>query len=56
VIGANAERWRLLCEQASKEQDPEKLRELVQEINRLLEAKQQRLNQQRAPKRDWDSQ
>jgi len=32
-----------LCEQAAIEQDPEKLLELVAEINRLLEAKEQRL-------------
>ena len=33
------ERWRVLAEQASKEQDPQKLAELVKEINRLLEEK-----------------
>ena len=33
------ERWQELCEQASIEADPEKLLELVTEINRLLEAK-----------------
>lgn len=38
------ERWKELCEQASKEQDPEKLHQLIKEINDLLEAKQQRLN------------
>jgi len=37
--GANQERWRELCEQASVEQDPDKLLELVKEINRLLEDK-----------------
>jgi hypothetical protein len=39
----NLERWKQLCEQAAKEQDPEKLMELVAEINRLLEAKERRL-------------
>ena len=43
MIGEKAERWRTLCEQAAKEQDPEKLLELVQEINRMLEEKEQRL-------------
>jgi hypothetical protein len=32
----------LLAEQASKEQDPQKLAELVREINRLLEEKRSR--------------
>jgi len=39
----NAERWKELCEQASVEQDPQKLVELIREINRLLAAKQDRL-------------
>jgi len=39
----NRERWVQLCEQAANEQDPEKLMELVAEINRLLEAKERRL-------------
>jgi hypothetical protein len=34
------ERWQALCEQASTEQDPAKLLELVQEINLLLEAEE----------------
>ena len=34
-----AELWTELAEQASHEQDPEKLMALVAEINRLLEAK-----------------
>ena len=43
------EPWQQLCEQASTEQDPEKLLALVQEINHLLEAKQSRLkNENRA--------
>jgi hypothetical protein len=37
-------RWHELCEQAANEQDPQKLLELVREINDLLEAKQKRLN------------
>jgi hypothetical protein len=35
----DGERWRILCEQAANEKDPAKLLALVQEINRILEAK-----------------
>jgi hypothetical protein len=38
------ERWKELCELASKEQDSKKLHELIREINDLLEAKQKRLD------------
>ena len=41
--GEAKERWMRLCEQAALEQDPEKLMQLVGEINRLLEEKEQRL-------------
>jgi hypothetical protein len=41
--GETRERWRVLCEQAANEQDPEKLMEIVKEINELLEAKERRL-------------
>jgi len=34
------EKWMELCAQAAKEQDPQKLLTLVEEINRLLEAKE----------------
>jgi hypothetical protein len=37
------ERWFQLCELAAKEQDPKKLLSLIEEINRLLEEKEQRL-------------
>ena len=37
------ERWKDLCEQASKGQDPKKLHELIREINDLLKAKEARL-------------
>jgi hypothetical protein len=43
MIGKNKERWEELCEQAAKEQDHNKLMKLVQEIDRLLEAKRDRL-------------
>jgi hypothetical protein len=39
----NEERWKQLCELASKEQDPQKLIELTREINKLLLFKQHRL-------------
>ena len=32
----NEERWKSLCEQATREQDPNRLMELVEEINMLL--------------------
>jgi hypothetical protein len=35
----NNERWKELCAQAAVEQDPARLIELVQEINRMLEEK-----------------
>jgi len=35
--------WQELCEQAAVEEDPEKLLELVRQINELLAAKQDRL-------------
>lgn len=41
--GETAERWRRLCEEAAVEQDPERLLMLTQEINVLLEKKEQRL-------------
>jgi hypothetical protein len=36
------ERWMELCEQASKEPDPERLLELVRQVNTLLEEKETR--------------
>jgi hypothetical protein len=39
----NNERWKLLCEMAQTEQDPQKLLELTREINDLLLGKQRRL-------------
>jgi hypothetical protein len=43
MLGKNRERWEELCELAVKEQDPEKLKELTDETNRLLEIKLNRL-------------
>jgi hypothetical protein len=42
--GPVKERWQILCERAANEQDPQKLMELVREINKLLSEKQTRLN------------
>ncbi len=44
--GETGERWRKLCEQAAVEQDANKLMELIEEINELLENKEQRLLRQ----------
>jgi hypothetical protein len=41
------ERWFQLCQQAAVEQDPQKLLQLIKEINDLLEAKEARLLQTR---------
>ena len=49
--GQKKEIWMQLCERAASEQDPDKLMELVREINRLLEEKERRLkNTARNPK------
>lgn len=42
------EQWLRLCELAAREQDPAKLLRLVEEINRLLQEKEQRLKVQRS--------
>ena len=46
--GQIKERWFQLAQLAAVEQDPEKLIVLVQEINRLLDEKEERLNQRRS--------
>jgi hypothetical protein len=43
------ERWMELAALAADEQDPKKLSELVNEIDRLLKEKQDRLNRARIP-------
>jgi hypothetical protein len=45
--GETGERWRTLCQQAQTEQDPDELMEIIREINRLLDEKEQRLRNQR---------
>ena len=49
MMGENEKRWRQLCELAAGEQDHDKLIELIQEINRLLEEKEKRLKRRRDP-------
>jgi hypothetical protein len=46
--GERGERWRDFCSQAVTEQDPDRLMELIREINDLLEEKEQRLKRERA--------
>ena len=41
--GEVREIWKQYCAQAAVEQDPDKLLELVKEINRMLEEKENRL-------------
>lgn len=52
VLMQDYEHWMDLCEQASVEQDADKLLELIREINRLLEEKEERLLRLRLGKRD----
>jgi hypothetical protein len=42
--------WMELCQQASVEEDPEKMMELIREINRLLDDKEERLKRE-SPKK-----
>lgn len=46
MIGKKKEEWLELCEQAANEQDPKKLMALIAELDRLLAAKERRLNGQ----------
>ena len=48
VKGEAKEKWQHLCERAAVEQDPETLLDLVQQINRMLEEKAQRLKRERS--------
>jgi hypothetical protein len=43
MVWDNKESWMELCELAAQEKDPTKLMALIGEIDRLLEAKQQRV-------------
>jgi hypothetical protein len=46
--GEKRERWEQLCKLAADEQDPDRLMKLIEEINRLLEEKEDRLKQRRS--------
>jgi len=46
--GEKREEWQRLCRLAADEQDADKLMELIKEITRLLEEKEERLKRQRA--------
>lgn len=45
--GQQKQLWEELCAQAAVEQDPNKLMRLIEEINRLLAAKEERLANRR---------
>jgi hypothetical protein len=45
------EQWLQLCEQAAVEQDPERLLKLIDEISRMLDEKNRRLQQSSPPSR-----
>jgi len=45
----NNEEWKDLCARAAVEQDPEKLAELAEEINRLLQEQRERLKRPTPP-------
>jgi hypothetical protein len=51
VLGKERERFLELCGLAANEQDPQRLLELVREINNFLEAKEERLKQRGLPNR-----
>ena len=44
--GAIKERWQVLCQRAAEEQDPVRLLDLVDELDRLLREKEERLGPQ----------
>lgn len=51
--GEKKEIWMHLCEQAAIEQDPDKLMDLIKQINQLLEEKELRLKRNlNAPNRN----
>jgi hypothetical protein len=44
MLGNEEPRWRVLCELAVDERDPKKFAQLIEEIERILQAKNRRLN------------
>lgn len=47
VKGVKEEEWRKLCQDAATEQDHDRLLEIIDQINRMLWDKEQRLKEQR---------
>jgi hypothetical protein len=45
--GPTKERWQILCQRAAEEQDPVRLLELVDELDRLLREKEEGLGRPR---------
>jgi hypothetical protein len=45
--GERGDRWHQLCTEAAQEQDPDRLMELIRQINVLLEEKEERLKHPR---------
>jgi hypothetical protein len=50
--GENLERWQKLCQEAVGEQDPERLMQLIREINQMPSEKDNRLRQHRQTQQD----
>ena len=48
---AHKEQWQRLCEQIAVEQDPKRFTALVEELDKLLEEKERRLDSQCEPDR-----
>jgi hypothetical protein len=44
--------WRELCEQASRETDPDKLIKIIERLNEVLEQRERLLRQRLTPRRD----
>ena len=49
MLAQERERFLELCTLATNEQDPQRLLELVREINNILETKEERLKQRNSP-------
>ena len=44
--------WRELCEQASRETDPDKLLEIIERLNQVLERRERQLRERLNPRQD----
>jgi hypothetical protein len=53
--GEIPENWNDLCAQVAKEQDPDRLMELVTQINQLLEDKERRLQRKKADEHETEA-